>query len=134
MEERVVRREAVVAVLGKDGQVLVIRRGPQARSPGYWTPLSGTIESGERQQDTLVREAREEVGLRVTPLGKVWESMTEDGSFVLHWWTAAVEDDQLVLDPGEVSEARWITPEEFGELHPTFEGDRPFFEEILPRL
>ncbi|MFE2431659.1 NUDIX hydrolase [Streptomyces sp. NPDC059373] len=135
MEENVVRREAVVAVLRQDGgRVLVIRRGPQARLPGYWAPLSGTIEPGERQQDTLVREVREEVGLRVTPLGKVWESTTEDGSFVLHWWTAAVEGGQLTLDPGEVSEARWVTAGEFGRLQPTFAGDRPFFEEILPML
>ncbi|RFC77581.1 NUDIX hydrolase [Streptomyces sp. AcE210] len=134
MEENAVRREAVVAVLRQDGRVLVIRRGPTARLPGYWAPLSGTIEPGERQQDALVREVREEVGLRVAPLGKVWECTSADGSFVLHWWTAAVEGGQLTLDPGEVSEARWVTAEEFGQLQPTFAGDRPFFEQILPTV
>ncbi|WP_049569176.1 NUDIX hydrolase [Streptomyces sp. SBT349] len=128
------RREAVVAVLRRDGRVLVIRRGPEARFSGYWAPLSGTIEPGERQREALVREVREEVGLRVTPLEKVWECMTDDGGYVLHWWTAEVEGGELTPDPGEVGETRWVTAEEFSRLRPTFEGDRPFFEDILPTL
>ncbi|MEJ8668583.1 hypothetical protein WKI71_08715 [Streptomyces sp. MS1.AVA.1] len=36
--------------------------------------------------------------------------------------------------PGEVAEARWVTPEEFLSLDPVFEGDREFFERILPTL
>ncbi|NUS17126.1 MAG: NUDIX hydrolase [Streptomyces sp.] len=134
MVENGVRREAIVAVLQKDGQVLVILRGPQARNPGYWAPLSGTMEPGERQQDTVVREVHEEIGLRVTPLEKVWESTTEDGAFVLHWWTASVTGGEMTLDPGEVSEARWVTAEEFGRLRPTFAGDHPFFTDVLPGL
>lgn len=128
-------REAVVAVLRRDdGRVLVILRGPRARCSGYWAPLSGTIEPGESQRDALVREVHEEVGLRVTPLAKVWECPTDDGGYVLHWWTAEIVGGSLVLDPGEVSEARWVTVDEFALLRPTFEGDQPFFEDILPTL
>ncbi len=134
MEKQTVSREAVVAVLRQGNRVLVIRRGPQARLPGYWAPLSGTIEPGEQQEEALVREVREEVGLQIVPLRKVWESTTEDASFVLRWWTATVESGELTLDPGEVSEARWVTAEEFGQLQPTFAGDESFFQEILPTL
>lgn len=134
MEKTGTKREAVVAVLRKDGRILVILRGPQARQPGHWAPVSGTIEPGERQQDALVREVWEEVGLRVAPLEKVWESATEDGGFVLHWWTAAVEGGELTPDPGEVSEVRWVTGEEFMELRPTFPGDHSFFTDVLPKL
>ncbi|MEU9604929.1 NUDIX domain-containing protein [Streptomyces sp. NPDC048057] len=134
MEKTGVKQEAVVAVLQRDGRILVILRGPQAREPGRWAPPSGTVEPGERQQDTLVREVREEIGLRVTPLAKVWESTTEEGDFVLHWWTAAVDGGELVLDPGEVSEVRWVTGEEFMELRPTFPGDLSFFTDVLPNL
>ncbi|MCQ4213876.1 hypothetical protein [Streptomyces longispororuber] len=41
---------------------------------------------------------------------------------------------ELTLDPGEVSEARWVTAEEFGHLEPTFAGDRSFFTQVLPGL
>ncbi|MBC9725599.1 NUDIX domain-containing protein [Streptomyces sp. TRM68367] len=128
------QREAIVAVLLRGDRVLVIRRGPAAQRSGYWAPLSGKIEPGETQRAAVAREVREEVGLTVTPLAKVWESETDDGRFRLHWWTARADTGEVVPDPGEVGEARWVTPEEFLALDPVFDGDREFFERILPRL
>ncbi|MEU9051943.1 NUDIX domain-containing protein [Streptomyces sp. NPDC048384] len=128
------QREAIVAVLLRADRVLAIRRGPAVARPGYWQPLSGKIEPGETQREAVVREVGEEVGLTVVPLAKVWESETDDGRFRLHWWTANAEAGDVVPDPGEVAEARWVTPEEFLSLDPVFEGDREFFERILPTL
>jgi 8-oxo-dGTP diphosphatase len=126
--------DAVVAVLTRAGRFLIIRRGPDVIMPGYWTPPSGRVEPGETQPETLVREVREEVGLAVRPVSKVWECDTEDGSYRLHWWTAEVTGGALSLDPGEVSDARWVRPHEFDTLAPTFADDRRFFREILPTL
>jgi len=130
------RPEAVVVVLRRpDGRILVIRRGPEATNSGYWAPLSGRIEPGETQQETVVREAREELGIDVTPVAKVWECPTDDGRYLLHWWMAdAAAHDRLEPDPGEVSDARWVTTEEYFALEPTFAGDHAFFAHVLPRL
>lgn len=126
-------RDAVVAVIVRDdGRVLVIKRAPGVSRPGYWTPLSGRVEPGERHPDAVVREVREEVGLAVTPVSKVWECDTDDGRYRLHWWTALAEPGPLVPDPAEVSDARWIDPDEFGALAPTFADDRAFFTDIFP--
>lgn len=129
------QREAIVAVLRRADRVLVIRRGPDSSSPGYWAPLSGKLEPGETQEEALVREVHEEVGLAVSPLAKVWESQAYDGRFRLHWWTAAeTGDGTIVPDPAEVSEVRWVTPTEFLKLTPLFEADREFFERVWPGL
>ncbi|MDT0341647.1 NUDIX domain-containing protein [Streptomyces litchfieldiae] len=128
------RREAIVAVIRRGPRVLVIERGPLARMPGYWAPLSGTIEPGETQEEALVREVREEVGLRVAPGRKVWESHTADGRYRLHWWTAEAGNGDVVVHPGEVSAVRWVTAREFAELRPVFEEDRAFFNRVLPVL
>ncbi|WP_329126786.1 NUDIX domain-containing protein [Streptomyces sp. NBC_01465] len=128
------QREAIVAVVRRGERVLVIQRGPQARLPGYWAPLSGKLESGESQEEALVREVHEEVGLRVSPVAKVWESQTADGLFRLHWWTAEAEAGEVVMHPGEVSDARWVTPSEFSRLQPVFAADREFFDRVLPQL
>ena len=114
--------------------MLVIQRGPKSVLPGYWAPLSGRIEPHESQEEAVVREVREEVGLSVTPLANVWECDTDDGSFHLHWWTAEAEPGELVPDPSEVNDARWVTPDEFLKLEPTFAGDRDFFVKVLPEL
>jgi 8-oxo-dGTP pyrophosphatase MutT (NUDIX family) len=127
-------RDAVVAVLRRDGRILVIRRGPKAILSGYWAPLSGRVEPGESQETAVVREVREEVGLRARALAKVWECDTDDGQIRLHWWTVEAEPGVLDVDPGEVSEARWIHPDEFVALDPTFAGDRVFFAKVLPTL
>lgn len=128
------QREAIVAVLRRADRVLVIKRGPAARRSGYWAPLSGKLEPGETQEQALVREVHEEVGLTVAPLAKVWESETDDGLFRLHWWTAEAGTGEVVPEPGEVAETRWVTAREFLALEPVFDGDREFFERILPRL
>ena len=128
-------REAIVAVLRRADRVLVIRRGPDSARSGYWAPLSGKLEPGETQEEALVREVHEEVGLAVSPLNKVWESQADDGRFRLHWWTATeTGNGTIVPDPGEVSEVRWVTPAEFLTLTPLFEADREFFERVLPGL
>jgi 8-oxo-dGTP diphosphatase len=132
MPER--KRDAVVAVLARDGRFLVIQRGPAVTRSGYWTPLSGRVEPGETQPEALVREVREEVGLTVRPLAKVWECDTDDGAYRLHWWSADVEPGEPVLDPDEVSAARWVLPTEFDRLRPTFADDRVFFTRVAPRL
>ncbi|MFF6989675.1 NUDIX domain-containing protein [Streptomyces sp. NPDC010273] len=129
------QREAIVAVLRRANRVLVIRRGPDSSRSGYWAPLSGKLEPGESQEEALVREVHEEVGLAVSPLHKVWESQADDGRFRLHWWTATeTGNGTIVPDPGEVSEVRWVTPAEFLTMTPLFEADREFFERVLPGL
>lgn len=123
-----------MAVLVRAGRVLVIRRGPGVLNPGYWTPPSGRVEPGESQPEALVREAREELGVAVTPVAKVWECDTDDGAYRLHWWLAEVADGELAPDPDEVAEVRWVRPDDFRRLEPTFEGDHEFFDRVLPAL
>jgi len=51
----------------RDGRVLLIRRGKQPLY-GRWTLPGGTLELGESLEDAVVRELREETGVRVRPL------------------------------------------------------------------
>lgn len=60
----------VVAVKGfirRNGRVLLIRRTQETEvGGGTWEGVGGKIEFGEQPEEALVREVREEVGLRVT--------------------------------------------------------------------
>lgn len=136
MEGATEKPEAVVALVREADRYLIILRSPDVSAGGYWAPLSGRLEPGESQAEALVREVKEEVGLVVTPTAKVWECDTDDGRYLLHWWTAELEAPapEPTLEPSEVSDAVWVTPEEFLTLTPTFEGDRHFFARVLPTL
>ncbi|ABF46123.1 NUDIX hydrolase [Deinococcus geothermalis DSM 11300] len=57
-----------VVILNERGDILLVRElgvpGQMAKA-GLWHVPSGSLEDGERPQDTAVREAYEETGLRV---------------------------------------------------------------------
>jgi len=109
----------------------MIRRGPDGPDPGYWAPPSGKIEPGEGQEAAVIREVKEEVGVTIRPVRKIWESVSAGGTHTLHWWLADAEDPEFRPDWREVSEARWVAVSDIATLQPTFPGDRYFFEEIL---
>ncbi|WKE67115.1 NUDIX hydrolase [Gallaecimonas kandeliae] len=125
---------AVVAVIINEGRVLAIKRAGQVPGAGYWTPPAGKLEPGETQAEALVREVREELGLVVQPLREVWQCVADGADYELHWWLAEAVGGKLRPAAAEVAEARWVTPEAFGQLAPTFPKGRFFFEAILPAL
>jgi len=120
-------REAVVVVIVSGRQVLLIRRGVGMPDPGYWAPPSGKIEPGESQEAAVVREVREEVGLTVRPVARLWQSVSSSGTHTLHWWRAEYVAGTLVLDRREIADARWIDLAEIDALEPLFPVDRAFF-------
>jgi 8-oxo-dGTP pyrophosphatase MutT (NUDIX family) len=126
--------EAVVAVIRRGGRVLVIQRGPASMLPGYWSPPSGRIEPGESQEQAVVREMHEELGLAVHPVARVWECLTDDGHYRLHWWTVAEDGGVITPDADEVGGTRWVDAAGFAALSPTFAGDREFFRDVFPAL
>ena len=94
---------------------------------------SGKVEPGERQEAAVIREVKEEVGVTIRPVRKVWGSVSAGGTHTLHWWLADAADHDLRPDRREVSDARWVTVQEIATLKPTFPGDRHFFEEVFHR-
>ncbi len=58
------------ALIVRQDSILLVERG---RSPlkGYWSVPGGVLETGERLEEAVVREVREETGLVVKPLAVV---------------------------------------------------------------
>ena len=54
-----------VALVDADGRVLIAQRPEGKSMAGLWEFPGGKIESGERPEDALIRELREELGIAV---------------------------------------------------------------------
>lgn len=127
-------KQAVVAVINRGDRFLYIERGPAVPFTGYWTPPSGGIDAGEGPTEALVREMREELGITVAPVRKVWECPSHDGAYTLHWWLADLVDGEPEPDGAEVAAVEWLTPAEIAAKEPIFADDLRFFDEVWPGL
>ncbi len=105
-------RRGAVAVIVRDGRLLVIRRSASVVAPGAYCFPGGGIEAGESEEQALVREIEEELGVRVRPVRRIWQSVTA-WHVELAWWLAELPSDaQLVPNPAEVESAHWVSAPE----------------------
>lgn len=56
-------------ILQKDNKILLTRRAPTQKIwPRYWHCVTGSIEAGETPREAIIREAWEEIGIRLSQL------------------------------------------------------------------
>jgi len=109
---------AACALIDPDGRVLVAQRPAGKTMGGLWEFPGGKMEPGERPEDTLIRELREELGIEVK------EACLAPFSFASHSYA----DFHLLMplyvcrrwegtpEPREHSALKWLRPKELTDL------------------
>ena len=112
------RRIPCVGAIIKDpgGRLLLIKRGhpPQA---GRWSLPGGRVEPGETDQQAVIREIREETGLKISCdrlVGSV-ERLSADAVLEIRDYAATVTGGELSAGD-DAADARWVSPAELGAL------------------
>ena len=125
-----VPRLAALAVVIRDGRVLLVRRrnDPDA---GLWGFPGGHVDLGETALDAAARELREETGVIARPLRYLTnvDVIVRDGAggIIFHFLLAAVLCDYVSGKPAaadDVSDAVWL------EIADIFAGQVPCSEHV----
>jgi 8-oxo-dGTP pyrophosphatase MutT (NUDIX family) len=125
------KRQGVVAVVVRDGRLLVIRRSRHVVAPLAICFPGGGIEAGESEPQALIREIREELAVDVEPMHCLWRSLTPWNVSLSWWLTRLPAEAVLKPNPAEVDSADWLTPAELLALPDLLASNREFLAAIL---
>ncbi|MBI4427486.1 MAG: (deoxy)nucleoside triphosphate pyrophosphohydrolase [Ignavibacteriales bacterium] len=123
-----------VAILQKNGKILVCQRKKGSRYGLKWEFPGGKVENGETIQDCLQRELKEELSINLGPIVKteILAYDYEDGSrFNVHY--CFVRDFEGELRNNVFEDVRWVTPNELQALD-NLEGNWPIIEKLAAGL
>jgi 8-oxo-dGTP diphosphatase len=121
-----IRKIGVVGVLVRDNRLLVIKRSQLVRAPGRFCFPGGGMEPGETEEQTLVREMQEELGVEVQPIRRLHRSVTP-WRVDLRWWLSGLSAEaELVPHPAEIESFAWYTVEELLKVEALLDSNRDF--------
>jgi len=127
------RTDAAIAIVVREGKVLVCQRKADDVLGGYWEFPGGKCEDGETLTQCLARELREEIGITATspePLAPI-DHHYDHGHIRLHPFICQHESGEPQLL--ECQAARWIDPQNLVDYQfpPANEG---LIEEVIRRM
>lgn len=101
-------REVTAAIIYRDSQVLIARRGPESKLAGFWEFPGGKVEKGETRQQCLERELNEELGVETEVGEEIAESEYhyDHGSFLIIAIEATLKSSDIVLK--EHDRIEWV--------------------------
>lgn len=93
------------------GNVLMTRRAPEKTVPGTWENSGGAAKAGETSLQAIVRELREETGISARPEEfELIDSGTDQNTHYDYYCLRRyVPIEQVVLQPGETDDAKWVS-------------------------
>ncbi|MDO4478466.1 MAG: NAD(+) diphosphatase [Lachnospiraceae bacterium] len=118
-----------VVVAVTDGERLLLTR--YARRNGNFALIAGFIEIGETAEECCAREVMEEVGIHIKNIRYVGsQPWGFDGNLMLAYTAELDDSHKITLDEDELSEARWMLPEEV----PVVTEDSSLTRDIINRF
>ncbi len=103
---------AVYLLLVKGGRVLMLRRYNTGFADGSYSMIAGHVEAGEDLKTSMIREAREEAGIDISPTDLevvgVIHSMS-DREYVNFFLKASEWSGEVInMEPDKCDDLRWF--------------------------
>ena len=107
--------EVVAALIWRKGKFLICKR-PEGKARAHlWEFVGGKVEAGETPEEALMRECREELGVKVRVGGKFMDVTHAYPDLTVHLTLYHAEITAGELQLFEHEDARWIAPYEIEE-------------------
>ncbi len=106
-------RTASLWITNSQGDVLLAQRKFDKKvDPGKWAEaVGGTVEGNDSYEETVIREAEEELGLANIQIVKgPKQFITTPCSYFVQWYTTTIDQDisKFVMQADEVEAIAWI--------------------------
>ena len=133
------RRQAasgVVAIIVRDGKILLQKRREHIADSGTWVLPGGTILQNELPRETLVRICGEELGITVRPTKELGILNIAENPVPV--WQVLWKGQEITLAEKHILGVGWFSVEELQSLSPVrhetelrhFLDSHPFFQEL----
>ncbi|MEU7870174.1 (deoxy)nucleoside triphosphate pyrophosphohydrolase [Dactylosporangium sp. NPDC049140] len=131
--ERLMPRIIVGAAIIADGRVLACERAQPPEMAGKWEFPGGKVDPGETEEQALVRECQEELGVDVAVGERVGDDIAMlNGTAILRVYIATLINGGQPL-PLEHSDLRWLGAGELDSV-PWLPADAPIVHALEPLL
>jgi len=109
---------AAASVIVEDGKLLLVRD-----THGFWSSVGGWVDEGERPDEAVLREVREELSVQAEVTEVLhphleWraERATDGSGFLLFVYRLRLLSRDFKLLESEITEARWASPADWPGL------------------
>ena len=132
---------AVRAILiNSEGKVMLTKRAPGGYEEGKWCLVGGKPDEGEKLEEAVARETKEEVGVIFAPSSYYAEIENPDTSsgqrWITHYFVGNTDALPTQLQDTEVSEVDFFSQVELQEIDIAFDHKdvlMQYFEETSKR-
>ena len=100
------------------GKLLLMKRADECVTfPGFWGLVGGFIDPGETPEEACIREAKEEIGVRIEVIkfvGRYYNTPHPNykNAIGLPHYSKIISGTPHPAQPEECSEVKWFRPEE----------------------
>lgn len=124
------RLSPAVLVSVTRGDRILLARSPHF-APGMFSTLAGFVDPGESLEETVVREVREEVGIRIANVRYFGSQPWPFPSSLMVAFTADHAGGELTPDPAEIEEAAWYAVDEIPLVPPPISLARALIDHFV---
>ena len=120
----------ICAIILKEEKILVTQRSEKMKLPLKWEFPGGKLESGESEEECILREIKEELNINIEIIGKLSCCIFDYGSFNINLipFISNYISGEIVLS--EHKDFKWMKKSDLSSLD-WAEADLPILKEFL---